>query len=559
MKNQGDIINIFCDEISLFYLFYIKLAIIQYFLFNSVNFISLILALILASLLNFFIYKNIVLEKNENFKILFGILFFYFVIIGFYIYAFPYFPIFWSNDFFVHISNALNLLNGNISKEKLFSSNPAITFLLASWLSFDFGNILFFSRIFIAFVLWSSLPLVYFLGKQISVEKGGIISSITYICLNPFLIYTLVFTGLYSNALGLTLTLCTIYWFIQATKRDNKIRNLLIPFYGFSLIFTHSSNSLIYLVLIISTIYLLFFEQHEIPLNPLLYILLGTILILLISPSIIFRLPSTLTSPFVLIEGSSNEFILYILRNIPFLKYFYLYGGENIFVLLLLFVSILFGLIYFFKKKLGLAIIPFSWLILIGIVSLFSTNVWRFTLLAYTPLSLFTPLVYEKILLPLGRRVINEMPSDKFKVIYKYTIIILIFLLLYLPSSSNIIIPIYASSWSRPQQEGFYECLIWFKYNSEVDAVAISMGGGSALRFLPFVSNRIILDVIPGELPEHVYDALKNYSNGYVVVWNRLHPYNGSFYYVDLYKNSSLFREVWANDEVTVFKLVKKE
>ncbi|MEM3872472.1 MAG: hypothetical protein QXE05_07930, partial [Nitrososphaeria archaeon] len=62
-----------------------------------------------------------------------------------------------------------------------------------------------------------------------------------------------------------------------------------------------------------------------------------------------------------------------------------------------------------------------------------------------------------------------------------------------------------------------------------------------------------------GQPPEFAYNVLKNYSNGYVVVWNRLHPYNGSFYYVDLYKNSSLFREVWSNSEVTVFKLVKKE
>jgi hypothetical protein len=284
---------------------------------------------------------------------------------------------------------------------------------------------------------------------------------------------------------------------------------------------------------------------------------LGAIIVFVIHSSLFLRLPSALSGPFNQIVFASNEFILYLLREIPLLEHFYLYSNGNVFVLILFITTFFLSGLYFLKKKLGFGIFPFAWLFLIIVVSVFSTNAWRFALLAFIPFCLLIPLVYEKVLLPLGRRMVYAMPSERFKKIFKILLIIFCFLMLYLSSYSNVIVPIYASSWSRPQQEGFYECLVWFKDYSESDAVVVSVGGGNYMRFLLVVANRTFLDSLPGSVPEAVYDILKNYSNGYVVVWNRLHPYNGSFYYVDLYKNSSLFREVWANDEVTVFKLAK--
>ena len=553
---DSDIIKFICDEISSFYLFAILFSIVQYFLVNKVNFLSLIFSLIFSTAFNFILNKKITLKLDQDFYTFAGLSLFYLFVLYLYIYAYPFFPSYYSVDFFVHTSNSLNLVYGKANIENIFSANPAISLLLASWLSIGFENILFFSRVFMLFVLYSSLPFVYFLGKQIF-NKGGIISSLIYIMINPFAVFTLVYTGLYSNALGLTLSLGIITWFIQSLNDSKKIRCFLIPFYSLSLLLAHSSNILVYFVLIISSLYLIYFERSNISFKPLIYLLFGPLIILVFVPTIIFRLPSTLTSPYILIEIPSNELIAYILRNLPFLKYFYFYGGENIFVLLLLLISIVLGIIYFLKKRLGLAIYSITWIILIIIISLFSTNVWRFVLLAYTPTSLFSPFIYNKVISPAFRKVVEIMPSKALKRAFKCLLIIFMFILLYLPSYSNIIVTIYASSWSRPQQEGFYECLIWFRDNSEVDSVIISIGGGSYIRFMPLVSNRALLDVFPGQVPEFAYDVLKNYSNGYVVVWNRLHPYNGSFYYVDLYKNSSLFREVWSNKEVTVFKLVK--
>ncbi|MEM3714302.1 MAG: hypothetical protein QXF82_05065 [Nitrososphaeria archaeon] len=484
--------------------------------------------------------------------------FFYLLVIGSYLYAYPFFPIMYSQDYFTYLSNSLNLANG-IKVDSLFFANPAIALLLASWISLNFNDVLFLTRLFLAFILWSSLPFIYFIGDHSGGERGGLIATIVYIAMNPFLTFTMLYSGLYANALGITLGLSAISWFIVAIKEQSVKRMIFLPLYGFILIFSHSTNILIYATLFLSTLYLKIFENKKGLMKPFTYLFLGISPILLLTPVIISRLPSTLSSPFLLIEASSNEFFSYVLRNLPLLKFIYLSSGENIFSLILLTISLTLTSLYLLKKKLEYYIIPFSWLVLIIVISQFSTNVWRFALLAFVPLSLISPLVYEKILSPLISKTIHAMPSKVFKKTCKYLILAFMIILLYLPSHSNIILPIYASSWSRPQQEGFYECLLWFRENSEYNSTVASLGGGPYMYFLPYIANRSFLRVFPGENPEYIYDILKNYSTGYVVVWNRLHPYNGSFYYVNLYKNSSLFREVWSNSEVTVFKLVRRE
>ncbi|MEM3386019.1 MAG: hypothetical protein QXE78_10895 [Nitrososphaeria archaeon] len=403
------------------------------------------------------------------------------------------------------------------------------------------------------------MPFIYFIGDHIEEKRGGFIATVVYIAINPFLVFTMLYAGLYANALGATLGLSTVSWFIAVIKGQNLKRIAFLPLFGFVLILSHSTNMLIYATLIASTIYLKFFERMKISVKPMVYLLLGILPVPLFTPAIISRLPSTLSSPFVLIEMGHNEFFSYILRNVPLLKFIYLSSDENIFVLILFMISLTLSIIHLLKRKLKFYIIPFAWLILIIVISQFSTNVWRFALLTFIPLSLISPLVYWRIVFPLISKIVHVMPSEAFKKTCRYLMLALIIVLLYLPSYSNIILPIYASTWSRSQQENFYECLVWFRENSENDAIVASLGGGPYMYFLPYIANRNFLQVYPGEKPEYIYDVLKNYSNGYVVVWNRLHPYNGSFYYIDLYKNSSLFREVWSNSEVTVFKLVKKE
>ncbi|MEM3715490.1 MAG: hypothetical protein QXF82_11135 [Nitrososphaeria archaeon] len=559
---ENSIVENSCDILALFYILSIFITEIQYLSWGKVNFFSLLISLFLALILNFILNSRKGYVLGKEFKAFFVFTFFYFIVLYVYLYAFPFFPLYFSVDFVVHLSNSLNLIN-NIKITHVPPVNAGISLLLAGWLSLSFENILFFSRVFIAFVIWSSLPFVYFLGNYAHRYYGGIVASFFYVLLNPFLFATLMSTGIYANALGLTLGLATIYWFIITLTNPSRIRVLFAPLFGFALLLAHSSDILIYLTVTCGTFYLIFFEHHynivNISIKFLFCLFLGALITFALNPLLILRLPSTLTSSFVQILIYSNEFLVYLLREIPLLQNIYIYSQENIFVLILFVITVLSSFLSFLKKRLGIGIFPFSWLMLIIVVSFFSTNVWRFALLAFIPFCLLTPLVFEKVLLPLGRRLVNIMPSGGFRKAFRVLLVVFCILLFYLPSYANIIVPIYASSWSRPQQEGFYDCLVWFRDYSEPDAVVVCVGGGTYMRFLPVVANRTFLEAFPGVLPEFVYDVLKNYSSGYVVVWNRLHPYNGSFYYVDFYKNCSLFREVWANSEVTVFKLVKRE
>jgi hypothetical protein len=546
---------IVCDQITLFYLFSILFSCIQIFLIERVDYIPLIVALLVSLITNIILNYNRKCNIDKNFKLFMALTFYYIIALGVNLYAYPYFPLLFSQDFIVHVSNAFNLIKG-ASIQSIFSSNPSFPLLLASWLTISSDNPLLSTRIFLSIVLLSSLPFVYFIGDYIK-ENGGFIASLVYICINPFIYFTMLTCGLYANALGLVLSLSTISWFIVTVVEENKKRLLFLPFCGFILFLTHSTNVLIFLTLFFATLYMKFFENYRVSIKPVIFLFSGILITLLLVPTLISRLPSTLSSPFGLIEMSSNELIVYILREIPLLKFIYLSSSENIFVLILFLVSIVLPFVYLLKRRLGFGIIPYAWLLLIVITSLFSTNIWRFALIAFIPLSLLSPLIYGKIVSPFIVKIAGFMPSEKFRKALKYMILILLFLMLYLYSLNDIFTPIYASSWSRSQQNRFYECLIWFKDNSEYNASVVSIGGGSWIHFLPLISNRTILEILPGERPEVAYEILKGYSNGYVVVWNRLHPYNGSFYYVDLYKNSSLFREVWANEEVTVFKPIK--
>ena len=560
MNFKNSMLGIVCDAFALFYALSIIISMIQYFLFQKVNSISILFSIFMCLMLSFLLNYGKFYGIDKYFKIFSACTLFYFIVFCIYLYTYPFFPRFYSVDFVVHLLNSLSLIN-NVNGGFVLPANPGISLLLAGWLSLGFENVLFFSRFFIAFVVWSSLPFIYFIGNYIFRNYGGIVASLSYILLNPFLYTTLLTSGLYANALGLTLSLATLYWFIVTLENPSYKRVLLAPLFGYTLILAHSSDALVYLTVVSAIIYLIFFEHRyniiNVSLKLLLCFFLGAIIAFAIHSSLFLRLSSALSGPFQQVLIVSNKFLVDLLGRTPLLMHFYLYSNENVFALILFITTFFLSGLYFLKRKLGFGIFPFAWLFLIIVVSFFSTNAWRFALLAFIPFCLLIPLVYEKVLLPLGRRMVYAMPSERFKKIFKILLIIFCFLMLYLSSYSNVIVPIYASSWSRPQQEGFYECLVWFKDYSESDAVVVSVGGGNYMRFLLVVANRTFLDSLPGSVPEAVYDILKNYSNGYVVVWNRLHPYNGSFYYVDLYKNSSLFREVWANHEVTVFKLVK--
>ncbi|MGB9727762.1 MAG: hypothetical protein ACPLZF_05070 [Nitrososphaeria archaeon] len=436
-------------------------------------------------------------------------------------------------------------------------ANPGIALLLANWLSLGFENILFASRLFMILILWSALPLVFVLGTFIRGIIGGVISSVTYIFFNPFFYYTIIETGLYSNALGLFFCLLTFYWFIEHADKMPIKGCILMFLSGCILLLSHSSNALIFPTLLFSTYYLVAVEKRNIFWPNLLAFFLSILIVIGLNLQLISRLPSTLSGPLA-VFGTSLDPISKYLSTIPILEYMYNLHPLTVHLFFFCFIA---AFISIYRKKLGFNVLPFFWLTFLTATSFFSTNVIRFSLITFTPLSLLSTQIYTTILEPLYMHLKRILPTNKMRTILKFEgmiffTAILIFANLHDPF--NFIWPLNVATWSRPQQFGFYNALVWFRESSEADATVISIGGHPML-YLPLIANRTFLARLPGETPDTVYEFLKNYSNGYVVVWNRLHPYNGSFYYVDLYKNSSLFRQVWANDEVTVFKVVRRD
>jgi hypothetical protein len=543
--------ELLCENLSILYLTII-ISLLEFTLLKKVTFIGLLISILI-------IIVNIIGFNRDTivfggFKLFLGILFLYFFILVLYLYAFPLFPLIFSQDFIVHLSNALDLVNGKYQFSSL-AYNPAIGLFSANFifLAYANGNILLTMRLVMLFVLWSAIPYVYTIGTYLGNEKFGFVTSIAYMTLNPFFYSTLVQTGLYANALGLTIALSTIYLFIETNIKPSNLKYILLACQSLILLLSHSTNIILLPTFLLTVLYLRFVENKNNSFKPLFSVFLAPVIILFIKPEVIFRLPSALESPFTLVQ-IGGDFISESLSVFPLLRQIYLELPLGLIMFVLTFTISLYLL---FRKKLYLFSIFFFWLLIIVCLSFFSTNVWRFALLAFTPMCLLSGLVYQKIILYFYYYKIKNSFSKYISIkLLKYFGVSIIIIILVLYGAVQPYSIILTSTWSREQQYGFYECLVWFKTNSEPDSIVISIGG-HPLFFLPYIANRTFLGRFPGEKPEFAYDLLKNYSNGYVVVWNRLHPYNDSFYYVDLYKNSSLFREVWANHEVTVFKLVK--
>ena len=553
--NKGtSLLKFFCTYIGLFYIFTILFSCFQYTIFLKVDYLGFFAASILLIAYYMLFDRNLKIYCDKNTLVFIPLGLVYFLFLYLFLYALPFFPLFPSMDFFIHLSNTLNLLKGGTNFMPL-SANPGIALLLANWLSLGFENILFASRLFMIIILWSTLPFVFVLGNNIKGSMGGIISSVSYIFFNPFFYFTIVETGLYSNALGLLFCLLTFYWFTEFIDKTSLKGCILMFFSGCILLLSHSSNVLIFPTLLFSAYYLMAVEGKKIFWPNLFAFFLSVLIVAGLNVQLISRLPSTLSGPLAVFVTSLDPISKY-LSIIPILEYMYNLHPLTVY---LFFLSLVAALISIYKRKFGFNVLPFFWLMLITVVSYFSTNVIRFSLIAFTPLSLLASQVYITVLEPLYLHLKKILPTNKMKAILKFEGIIFIIVILILANLQdpfNFTWPLNVATWSREQQFGFYEALVWFKENSEANAVAISIGGHPML-YLPLIANRTFLGRFPSEEPKFAYDVLKNYSDGYVVVWNRLHPYNGSFYYVDLYKNSSLFSEVWANEEVTVFKVVK--
>ncbi|MGQ9782345.1 MAG: hypothetical protein ACUVQ8_08980 [Nitrososphaeria archaeon] len=161
---------------------------------------------------------------------------------------------------------------------------------------------------------------------------------------------------------------------------------------------------------------------------------------------------------------------------------------------------------------------------------------------------------FNDILLPTFLKIEKLIGHPKMKMILKYQLVFLVTLVLMSYSSVDPITALRYSSWSRDQQNNVYDTMLWLAQNTEQNACIVSISN-SQFYFSPYVAHREFAGIFPSGYPETVYSYLKDHRPGYVIVWNKLHPYNETWHYVDLYRDSPYFVEVWSNYEFTIFKV----
>ncbi|MEM3404459.1 MAG: hypothetical protein QXJ17_07995 [Nitrososphaeria archaeon] len=535
------------DYLGIFLIASVILASFEWLLISKISYIVYIEGFVTVVLSHLVFRRKIVYLPKEKSIVFYITCLFYLSILLTYLYAFPYFPLFPSADFKTHLQNALAFTEGMYSSS--LPANPAVELLLSAWLSIGFDNPLFYTRLFIMLLNWSTIFHVYALGHKIGGRKVGEVASISYTLVSPFWYHTLIEAGLYANLLGIVIGLCFIRWFITMLEKQGIIRYFLIIVTSSVLILSHSSSILILAACIMAVIYLRFFEGEDLKLRLIALPIIGFLLVLLTMPSLIFRLPSALQGPYFM--ATTSDVILEFLKHAPFLSYIYAFNSISLVLFALITITFIQSVL---NKRLGYYSIFYLWFFGAFGLSFFSSNAWRFALLSFIPMCVLSVKVFNDILLPIFSKIEAYMLNPQTRRLLKYQLICLVIIVLMFYSTADPLPAFRFASWSRDQQNNVYDAMLWFAQNTEQNACAVSISN-SQFYFLPYIAHREFLGIFPSGHPDTVYSYLKDHRPGYVIVWNRLHPYNETWHYVDLYHDSPYFVEVWSNYEFTIFKV----
>ena len=142
----------------------------------------------------------------------------------------------------------------------------------------------------------------------------------------------------------------------------------------------------------------------------------------------------------------------------------------------------------------------------------------------------------------------------------KIELVAIVIVILILSSNSTYILLDMSNIRSKVRMQlDILNAMEWIGANCK-DAAIISIARWEFMYICFFTTSRDIHYVgdfcyKPSELISNL-NRLKipeRYSTIYIVVWNKANENN--IYYVDLYNGNKLFRRVYSNDEVTIFKL----
>jgi len=543
----------------------ITLSFMEFAIAGGVSFISLISGLILATVITHYIRRYYVKQEGcgaSKLALTLALLYAFVIISTYYVY--PIFPANQSADFLVYIKRSIVFALGKATFKNLITLHPAIYLLLGTVLSLNILNPLFLTRGFMLLLTILNIPLIYVVSEKLYGKLVGEISLLLSIFINIFWYYTVIITGLYANFLGLMLALYLLYLITEYFESGHRIFLALALPTTLIMLLSHETTFAILLALWISSIYdaitrrnLELVKISAVLVTPLaLTVLLAPASLKFLGDFIVnYVLKFKTMSLRVMLITPVNPIYNTLKTISPMLANIFSTTGLSGLTLTILCLA--HGTLLALRKRKGLQLIPWFWILILFATSYFTEEAWRLALNSLTPITIFSSSTVKAVVLKVMSKINSIKLVGKTKSILKYELVAFTIILLFITSNISLTLAYnYCKiSEKHKQQYGILEAMEWIKENTPENAKIVSIARWQFM-YLPYITNRTFIGDYALTPKELIREVLRNHLTNnliYVAVWNKVH--NETVYYTDLYRSSIFFREIWSNNVVSIFVL----
>ena len=543
----------------------ITLSFMEFAIAGGVSFISLISGLILATVITHYIRRYYVKQEGcgaGKLALTLALLYAFVIISTYYVY--PIFPANQSADFLVYIKRSIVFALGKATFKNLITLHPAIYLLLGTVLSLNILNPLFLTRGFMLLLTILNIPLIYVVSKKLHGKLVGELILLLSIFINVFWYYTVIITGLYANFLGLMLALYLLYLITEYFESGHRIFLALALPTTLIMLLSHETTFAILLALWLSSIYdvvarknLKLVKISAILATPLaLTVLLAPASLKFLGDFIVnYVLKFKTMSLRVMLITPVNPIYNTLKTISPMLANIFSTTGLSGLTLTILCLA--HGTLLALRKRKGLQLIPWFWILILFATSYFTEEAWRLALNSLTPITIFSSSTVKAVVLKVMSKINSIKLVGKTKSILKYELVAFTIILLFITSNISLTLAYnYCKiSEKHKQQYGILEAMEWIKENTPENAKIVSIARWQFM-YLPYITNRTFIGDYALTPKELIREVLRNHLTNnliYVAVWNKVH--NETVYYTDLYRSSIFFREIWSNNVVSIFVL----
>jgi len=453
--------------------------------------------------------------------------------------------------------------------ESLVTLHPAIYLLLATVISLDILNPLLLTRGFMLILTLLSIPLIYVISRNLYGRIACEITLILSVFINIFWYYTVIVTGLYANFLGLMLALYLVYLIVKYLKCNSKVFLALALLVTPVMILSHETTLALLLALLVASIYD-FAIRRDCKLLRIILTLLVPIAFTAITIPVGIKFILDFILNYVLklkklalklILITPVEPVYNILKEFsPLLASVYALTG--FLGLTITVMCLAYGLIMLFRRVNGLLLTPWFWIIILLLVSYFTLEYWRLALNTLTLVTVFSSTTIKSIVSKVAKTLLSARIPLKLRIALKYELLVFaVILLITLSNTTLTLLHDYNMILvEHEHQYGILEAMEWLKQNTGDNTRVLSVARWE-FRYLPYITGVNFLGdyppLTPRELKELVLHSIPEGDVVYVVVWNKLH--NATVYYVNLYRESREFKELWSNSVVSIFMYIGKQ